>query len=144
MEPPLVGLTRKQIGINIGGCIRFELKRFPRLNFLEYAFDDYDKQIAKTLKLVVTDPLLSHEWDYSLGCYMKQLASLRHERKSWPIISKCIEEIRQEIEKYDDRIRSTIQRINNLFIEIELVLSKYEYFYEIILPKTRDVQERKN
>ena len=62
--------------------------------------------------IVVTGPIPNFEWNLSVGCYMKKLALLRHDRKSWPIISKCIEEMRQELEKYDDRIRSANQRIN--------------------------------
>ena len=48
VEPPSVELTseQKQIKININK-IRRELARFPRLNFLEEAFDSYFKQIEK-------------------------------------------------------------------------------------------------
>ena len=44
---------------------------------------------------------------------MKELATLRFERERQPIISKCIEEIRQELKKYDC-IRSASQPIDEI------------------------------
>ena len=51
MEPPSVKLTRRQeqIRIDIDDKIWRELRNFLKLNFLEHAFDDYFKQIEKTL-----------------------------------------------------------------------------------------------
>ena len=106
-KPPLVGLTREQkhISIDINERIFRELVGFPRLNFLEHAFEDYFKQITKTLKLVVDEDIDDFEWNVTVGRYIKELAIFRLEREREPITSKCIEEMRQELEKYN-RLRS--------------------------------------
>ena len=50
-EPPSVKLSKRQeqIKIDINRKIMRELMSFPQLNFLKHAFDDYFKQIEKTL-----------------------------------------------------------------------------------------------
>ena len=119
-KPPLIGLTREQkhIWIDINERIFHELVDFPKLYFLEHAFDDYFKHITKTLKLVVDNDIDDFEWNVTVGRYMKELTFLRREREGKPIISKCIKEMRQELEKYD-RIRPANQQINEFFTKIE-------------------------
>ena len=48
----LVSLTSREerLKIDIGNKIRRELARFPRLDCLEHAFDDYFKQIEETYR----------------------------------------------------------------------------------------------
>ena len=102
-KPSLVGLTKEQkhIWIDINERIFRELVNFLKLYFLEHAFDDCFEQITKTLKLVVDEDIDDFEWNVTVGRYKKELALLTHERESQPIISKCIEEMRQELEKYE-------------------------------------------
>ena len=85
--------------IDINLKIKRVLMGFPRLNILEYAFDDYFEQIEETLKLIVN----RHNGIYgnvTVGRYMEELAKLRREPEVQSIISKCIEEIKKELEKY--------------------------------------------
>ena len=39
------------------------------------------------------------EWDHNIGVYLLKLTLLRREHENWPIISKCFDEMRQELEK---------------------------------------------
>ena len=55
----------------------------------------------KTLKLVVGRDIGIYDWGVTVGRYMKELAILRRKREGQPIISDCIKEMRQELEKYD-------------------------------------------
>ena len=87
--------------IDIDDKIRRELARFPRLDFLEHAFDDHFKQIEETIRLVVAEFIGDFPINITVGRYMKKLALLRFARERQPIISKCIEEIRQYLEKYN-------------------------------------------
>ena len=64
------------------------------------------------------------EWNVTVGRYTKEL-TLLCEREGEPIISKCIREMRQELEKYD-HIRSVNQQINKFVTRIEKELDKYE------------------
>ena len=86
--------------------------------------------------------LANFERNGSEGCYMKKnLALLRRERENWPIISKCIEEMRQKLEKYE-YFRSANQMIDNILEVIEVELYDYSYDYRVKL-RTRDVEDRK-
>ena len=119
-KPPLIGLTREQkhIWIDINERIFRELACFPKLYLLKHAFDDYFKQITKTFKLVVDKDIDDFEWNVTVGRYMKELTFLRREREGEPLISKCIKEMRQELEKYD-RIRPANQQINEFITRIK-------------------------
>ena len=121
MKQPSVELTREQKHrwIDINDTIMNELRDFPRLYlFLEITFDDSFEQIRKTLKLVIDRPIDDFEWNVTVDHYMKELALLRHERKGQPLISKCIEEIRQELETYDC-LRSASQPIDEFIAKIK-------------------------
>ena len=125
-EPPSDELTseQKQIKIDIVYKVEHELSSFPRLNFLERAFHDYFEMIEKTLKLI--DRIYIRIYgNVTVGRYMKELAKLRCEREGQSIISECIEEIRQELEKYHYP-RSVSQPINEFISHIENDLDKYE------------------
>ena len=111
--------------IDIDVCVRCELARFPRLNFLEHAFDDFFRQIKKPLRLVFDKPIDDLPFDVTVGRYMKELALLRREFESQPITSKWEEEIRQELKKYEYLLPDN-QRIDDIFDVIEKVLNKHE------------------
>ena len=68
--------------IDIDYKVMDELKRFPRLDVLEHAFDDYFKQIRKSLSLDVHRCIDGHERKISVGEYLMKLALLRRERKN--------------------------------------------------------------
>ena len=59
-----------------------ELKRFPRLDFLEHALDGYFKQIRKSQRLDVHRRIDGYERNISVGEYLMKLALLRRERKN--------------------------------------------------------------
>ena len=69
---------------------------------------------------------------------MEELAKLRRERVNQPVISKCLEEMRQELEKYE-YFRPANQRIDESFLIIEEELSNYEK----ITLKRRNVEDIK-
>ena len=58
-EPRSYELSSEQerIRIDIDDRIRRELARFPKLNLVEHAFDDYFEQTRKTLRLLVKNAL---------------------------------------------------------------------------------------
>ena len=86
-------------------------------------------KIKETLRLVDVRCIGSFEWDATVGCYMKGLASLRRERERQPIISKCIEEMRQELKKYE-YFQPANQRIDDVFDVIEKVLGKHTHTHK--------------
>ena len=69
---------------------------------------------------------------------MEKLATLRFEREAQSIISECIKEIRQELEKYDYP-RSVSQPIDEFIAHIEKELDKYEEKP----PRRKDVEDNK-
>ena len=88
------------------------------MNVLKRALDNYFEQIEETLDLVFGGLIDDFPWNVTIGRYMKELALLSCERESPPIISKCIEEIRQELEKYDC-IRSASQSIDEFITKMK-------------------------
>ena len=78
--------------------------------FLEHAFDDYFEQIKKALKLL--DKIHIRFYGYfTIGYYMKELALLEREREDLDSILKCIEDFKEQLEKYN-YLRSFSQPID--------------------------------
>ena len=95
-EPPSDELTSEQerVKIDIDDKIRRELPHFPRLYFLEHAFEDYFKQLFKKKAPKLLNKLHIRFYEYfTVGYYTKELAKLRREREDQDSILKCIEDI---------------------------------------------------
>ena len=100
-----------------------ELMSFPQINvFRACVCRLLRTDRKKTLKLVHIHICVG---DVNVGRYMKELAILRCEREWQPIISDCIEEIREELEKYG-YFRSVSQPIGSFINTIEEEIDKYE------------------
>ena len=78
MKPSSDELTceKEQVKVDIVDKIRRELTRFPRLDFLKYAFNDYFNKIEDTISETTND----YDFRVTIGSYMEKLSLLKCKR----------------------------------------------------------------